>query len=78
MWNSAQYVEAEQNKYYERKKGRNYMFFFPLIIYIYIYIYIYKFEGTKLSENRENTDQQEQRMNKQVQTACRDVLQGVG
>ena len=23
-WNSAQYVEAEQNKYYERKKGRNY------------------------------------------------------
>ena len=52
------------------------MFFFPLIIYIYIYIY--KFEGTKLSENRENTDQQEQRMNKQVQTACRDVLQGVG
>ena len=22
MWNSAQYVEAEQNKYYERKKGR--------------------------------------------------------
>ena len=25
MWNSAQYVEAEQNKYYERKKGRNYI-----------------------------------------------------
>ena len=24
-WNSAQYVEAEQNKYYERKKGRNYI-----------------------------------------------------
>ena len=25
MWNSAQYVEAEQNKYYERKEGRNYI-----------------------------------------------------
>ena len=24
-WNSAQYVEAEQNKYYEGKKGRNYI-----------------------------------------------------
>ena len=24
-WNTAQYVEAEQNKYYERKKGRNYI-----------------------------------------------------
>ena len=31
QWNSAQYVEAEQNKYYERN------------IYIYIYIYIYFF-----------------------------------
>lgn len=25
-WNSAQYVEAERNKYFKRKKGRNYIF----------------------------------------------------
>ena len=25
MWNSAQYVEAERNKYFKRKKGRNYI-----------------------------------------------------
>ena len=38
-WNSAQYVEAEQSKYYERKKGRkNVASFFPLIIFIYICI----------------------------------------
>ena len=24
-WNRAQYVEAEWNKYFKRKKGRNYM-----------------------------------------------------
>ena len=39
--------------------------------------YIYIFKGTKQSENCENTDQREQRMKKQVQTACRHVLQGV-
>ena len=53
-WNSAQYVEAEQNKYYERKKRRNYVSRracfvnrftlqgFNIYIYIiYIYIYYY-------------------------------------
>ena len=25
-WNSTQYVEAEWNKYFKRKKGRNYIF----------------------------------------------------
>ena len=44
-WNSAQYVEAEQNKYYEREKGTQ--LHFP-----YIYIYNYT---SKPTQNRLNS-----------------------
>ena len=48
QWNSAQYVEAEQNKYYERKKRTQLhvvtSFFSSHNIYIYIYIYFFFFQ----------------------------------
>ena len=31
-WNSAQYVEAERNKYFKRKKGRNFMYLRPFFL----------------------------------------------
>ena len=37
-WNSAQYVEAEQNKYYERKKRRNYISRQACFVNVYIYM----------------------------------------
>ena len=43
-WNSAQYAEAEQNKYYEREKGTQLHFLTSLfreLLHSYIYIYIY-------------------------------------
>ena len=45
QWNSAQYVEAEQNKYYERKKRTQLhvvtSFFSSHNIYIYIYFFFF-------------------------------------